>query len=114
MVFVSLCTAASCTFNSGTVLHNFWTPNRTKCPGDGRVQCPSNLVTVGCENVKYAKTSFLSDVLFACEGQDADLRLKTGLLLMNKSRVPDHNGVSLPYIMLEIHHSGREPSKASQ
>ena len=26
------------------------------------------------------------------------------------SRVPDQNGVSLLYIMLEIHHSGREPS----
>ena len=26
------------------------------------------------------------------------------------SRVPDHNGVSLLYIMLEIHHFGREPS----
>ena len=25
------------------------------------------------------------------------------------SRVPDQNGVSLLYIMLEIHHSGREP-----
>ena len=25
-------------------------------------------------------------------------------------RVPDQNGVSLLYIMLEIHHSGREPS----
>ena len=27
-----------------------------------------------------------------------------------KSRVSDQNGVSLLYIMLEIHHSGREPS----
>ena len=26
------------------------------------------------------------------------------------SRVPDQNGVSLLYIMLEIHHSGWEPS----
>ena len=26
------------------------------------------------------------------------------------SRVPDQNGVSLLYVMLEIHHSGREPS----
>ena len=26
------------------------------------------------------------------------------------SRVPKQNGVSLLYIMLEIHHSGREPS----
>ena len=26
------------------------------------------------------------------------------------SRVPDQNGVSLLYIMLEINHSGREPS----
>ena len=26
------------------------------------------------------------------------------------SRVSDQNGVSLLYIMLEIHHSGREPS----
>ena len=26
------------------------------------------------------------------------------------SRVPDQNGVSLLYIMLEIHHSGRETS----
>ena len=26
------------------------------------------------------------------------------------SRVPDQNGVSLLYIILEIHHSGREPS----
>ena len=25
-------------------------------------------------------------------------------------RVPDQNGISLLYIMLEIHHSGREPS----
>ena len=25
--------------------------------------------------------------------------------------VSDQNGVSLPYIMLEIHHSGREPSQ---
>ena len=25
-------------------------------------------------------------------------------------RVPDQNGVSLLYIMLEVHHSGREPS----
>ena len=25
------------------------------------------------------------------------------------SRVPDQNGVSLPDIMLELHHSGREP-----
>ena len=29
----------------------------------------------------------------------------------HKSRVPDQNGVSLLYIMLEIHHSGQEPSK---
>ena len=29
---------------------------------------------------------------------------------VNNSRVPDQNGVSLLYIMLEIHHSGREPS----
>ena len=28
-----------------------------------------------------------------------------------KSRVPDQNGVYLLYIMLEIPHSGREPSK---
>ena len=26
------------------------------------------------------------------------------------SRIPDQNGISLLYIMLEIHHSGREPS----
>ena len=26
------------------------------------------------------------------------------------SRVPDQNGVSVLYIMLEIHHTGREPS----
>ena len=26
------------------------------------------------------------------------------------SKVPDQNGVSVLYIMLEIHHSGREPS----
>ena len=25
------------------------------------------------------------------------------------SRVPDHNGISPLYIMLEIHHSGQEP-----
>ena len=30
-----------------------------------------------------------------------------------KSRVSDQNGVSLLYIMLKIHHSGREPSKLS-
>ena len=30
--------------------------------------------------------------------------------LMKISRVPDQIGVSLLYIMLEIHHSGREPS----
>ena len=29
------------------------------------------------------------------------------------SRVSDQNGVSLLYIMLEIHHSGREPLKFS-
>ena len=29
------------------------------------------------------------------------------------SRVPDQNGVSLLYIMLEIHHSGWEPSVCS-
>ena len=29
------------------------------------------------------------------------------------SRVPNQNGVSLQYIMLEIHHSGREPSVCS-
>ena len=28
-----------------------------------------------------------------------------------KSKVPDQNGVSLLYIMLEIHQSGQEPSK---
>ena len=28
----------------------------------------------------------------------------------NISRVPDQNGVSLLYIMFEMHHSGREPS----
>ena len=28
---------------------------------------------------------------------------------LNISRVSDQNGVSLLYIMLEIHHSGREP-----
>ena len=28
----------------------------------------------------------------------------------NILRVPDENGVSLLYILLEIHHSGREPS----
>ena len=27
------------------------------------------------------------------------------------SRVPDQNGVALLYAMLEMHHSGREPSK---
>ena len=32
-------------------------------------------------------------------------------LVVLNSRVPDQNGVSLQYIMLEIHHSGREPSK---
>ena len=31
----------------------------------------------------------------------------------NISRVPDQKGVSLLYIMLEIHHSGREPSICS-
>ena len=31
-------------------------------------------------------------------------------LLFIISRVSDQNGVSLLYIMLEIHHSGREPS----
>ena len=30
---------------------------------------------------------------------------------VHKSRVSDENGVSLLYIMLEIHHSGREPWK---
>ena len=30
---------------------------------------------------------------------------------MSTSRVPDQSGVSLLYIMLQIHHSGREPSK---
>ena len=30
--------------------------------------------------------------------------------LCSISRVPDQNGVSLLYIKLEIHHSGREPS----
>ena len=29
---------------------------------------------------------------------------------LHSSRVPDQNGVSLLYIMFEIHHSGREPS----
>ena len=32
---------------------------------------------------------------------------------MNMSRVPDQNGVSLLYIMLEIYHSGRKPSMYS-
>ena len=32
------------------------------------------------------------------------------MILFNMSRVPNQNGVSLLYIMLEIHHSGREPS----
>ena len=32
------------------------------------------------------------------------------LLLYNMSRVSDQSGVSLLHIMLEIHHSGREPS----
>ena len=32
----------------------------------------------------------------------------------NISRVQDQNGISLLYIMLEIHHSGREPSKYRQ
>ena len=32
-------------------------------------------------------------------------------ILCLETRVPDQNGVSLLYIMLEIHHSGREPSK---
>ena len=32
------------------------------------------------------------------------------MLTLSPSRVPDQNGVSLLYIMLEIHHSGREPS----
>ena len=31
--------------------------------------------------------------------------------MWSKSRVPNQNGVSLLYIMLEIHHSGRKPSK---
>ena len=30
------------------------------------------------------------------------------------SRVPERNGVSLLYIMLEIHHSGREPLISSR
>ena len=30
---------------------------------------------------------------------------------VGKIEVSDQNGVSLLYIMLEIHHSGREPSK---
>ena len=33
------------------------------------------------------------------------------VIVVHKSRVPDQNGVSLLYIMLEIHHSGREPLK---
>ena len=32
------------------------------------------------------------------------------VITQNILRVPDQNGVSLLYIMLEIHHSGREPS----
>ena len=31
-----------------------------------------------------------------------------------KSRVSDQNGVSLLYDMLEIHHSGQEPSKCKK
>ena len=33
------------------------------------------------------------------------------IVKVNKSRVPNQNGVSLLYIVLEIHHSGRELSK---
>ena len=32
------------------------------------------------------------------------------LIIINITRVPDQNGVSLLYIMLEIHHSDQEPS----
>ena len=32
---------------------------------------------------------------------------------LKNSRVFNQNGVSLLYIMLEIHHSGREPSKSA-
>ena len=37
--------------------------------------------------------------------------VKISIMTILKSMVPDQNGVSLLYIMLEIHHSGREPSK---
>ena len=36
--------------------------------------------------------------------------ITTKLLAENISRVSGQNGVSLLYVMLEIHHSGREPS----
>ena len=35
---------------------------------------------------------------------------RCGVRIKKKSRVSDQNGVFLLYIMLEIHHSAREPS----
>ena len=35
-------------------------------------------------------------------------------MMVSISRVSDHNGVSLLYIMLEIHHSGWEPSNVRE
>ena len=40
---------------------------------------------------------------------NVNLNLQTDAEYEIISRVPDQNGVSLLYIMLEIHHSGREP-----
>ena len=39
---------------------------------------------------------------------------KSGSLERYKSSVSDQNGVSPLYIMLEIHHSGQEPSKCKR
>ena len=48
---------------------------------------------------------FQSVLILFCDSFMA-LSIKTPIM----SRVPDQNGVSLLYIMLEIHHSGWEPS----
>ena len=45
-------------------------------------------------------------MLAECNAYHMDITVQTSSCI---SRVSDKNGVSLLYIMLEIHHSGQEP-----
>ena len=52
----------------------------------------------------------ITDMIVNNTMNNGQLNTLSWALCMDITRIPDQNGVSLLYIMLEIHHSGREPS----